>query len=240
LNTLKELIEHIKKHKDAVIIIGSEVNKLKTEYTTEDFNEIYNRKNLKRAPEKLWDFYKDNILTEIDDNDMYKLIKEMDYALVVNQNINSPLRSNAFDIHGNVDSYMCPRCKTIYTSDYVNTEEDLKKDCELCGATIKPSVLLAGERYDQAQFDDLKEKLIATHTLILIGMDYTEQPLLDLVADYGDIKAQVNANGNPDDQKALVVIQTEEQEFNPNQITFCDFVVKGDIEDSLVRFMKEY
>ena len=240
MKSLMELTEHMKKHKDAVIIIGSEVNQLKKEYSKETFNEVYNRKNFKRNPDALWDFYNENILTDIDDNNIYNLIKKLDYALVVNQNINSPIKENAFNIHGNVNVYMCPKCKTIYTSDYVYSEDGQHTDCELCEGKLRPSILLTGERYDQAMFDNLKDNLISTHTLILIGMDYTEQPLLDLIADYGDIKSQMAAAGDPENQKALVVIQSAEQEFDPNEVTFCDFLVKDNIENALSRLIKEY
>lgn len=240
MRTLPELIEHIKKHKDAVIIIGSEVNKLKIDYSIEDFNENYNRKNLRRSPETLWNFYNDAMLTPIDDNKIYDLIQKMDYELVVNQNINSPIKNKAFNIHGNVDVYMCPKCKTIYTSNFVYPGEEFHNECELCGSVIRPSVLLTGERYDQAMFDSMKDKIAVAHTLILIGMDYTEQPLLDLIADYGDIEAQLKAAGNPDDQKVIVAIQSQEQEFDPNDITFCDFLVKDDIENALTRMLKDY
>lgn len=240
MNTVQELIKHLKKHKDAVIIVGSEVNQLKKDYRTEDFNEIYNRKNLKRNPKELWDFYSKNILTDIDDNNIYNLIQNLDYSLLVNQNINGPTVEKTFDIHGNVGIYICPKCKTVYSSKAVFDGEDTHNECELCGAIIRPTVLLTGERYDQAMFDSLKDNLITTHTLILIGMDYSEQPLLDLIADYGDIKSQVNASGDPENQKAIVVIQTAEQPFDTNEITFCDFVVKDDIETALDRLIKLY
>jgi NAD-dependent SIR2 family protein deacetylase len=240
MKNLSELIEHLKKHKDAVIIIGNEVNQLKKEYSIDDFNNTYNRKNLRRSPDKLWDFYNKNILTDIDFNNVYMLAENIDSSLIINQNINSPIKEKAINIHGNVDSYICTKCKTIYTSNFIYEGDTETHECELCGGTVRPSVLLTGEHYDQAMFDVLKSKLIETHSLILIGMDYTEQPLLDLIADYGDIKSQVNAAGDPDNQKTLVVIQSKEQEFDPNQITFCDFLVKDDIEEAMKRLLKEY
>jgi NAD-dependent SIR2 family protein deacetylase len=240
MKTAQDLIEHLKKYKDAVIIVGSGVNQLFKDYSAEDFNDNYNRKNLKRNPDELWKFYNQNILTPIDNNNMYSLIEKLDYALLVNQNINGPTTEKTFDIHGNVGTYMCPKCKTVYSSTSVYDGENLYNECEVCGTTIRPTVLLAGERYDQTKFDDLKEKLIEAHTLILIGMDYTEEPLLQLIAQYGDIKIQVNAAGDPENQKALVAIQSKEQEFDPNELTFCEFLVKDDIENALERLIKIY
>jgi NAD-dependent SIR2 family protein deacetylase len=239
MNTLNELINHLKKHKDAIIIVGSAINSYDKNYTSEEFNYNYNRKNLKRNPEKLWSFYYNNILTDIDYNDIYDMINKIDYDLLVNQNINGPINNKALNIHGHINKYICPKCKTIYSSNSFEDNTTIPT-CEICGKALKPSVLLTGERYDQTEFDNLKQKIINTHSLILIGMDYTEQPLLDLIADYGDIKSQINANGNSEEERVLVAIQNEEEEFDPNQITFCEFLVKDNIEDALTRLLKEY
>lgn len=240
MKTLNELVDHMKKFKDAVIIIGNEVNSYKYNYTPEEFNERYNRKKLKREPEKLMEFYGDKLLTDIDNNNIYKLISGIDYSLIVNQNINGPVMENVFNIHGNINTYYCTKCKTLFTSDYVEFDNKFSTECEACGGQIRPSVLLAGERYDQASFDNLKEQIINCHTLMLIGMDYSELPLLELIAQYGDIKSQVNAQGNEEDTKVLVSIQSKEQEFDPNDISFFEFLVKDDIESALKRFIEVY
>ena len=38
----------------------------------------------------------------------------------------------------------------------------------------------------------------------------------------------------------LEMQNAEEFEFDPNQITFCEFLVKDNIEDALNRLLKEY
>lgn len=238
MNTLQELVSHMKKFKDAVIIVGNDINSIKYDYTVNDFNENYNRKTLKRNPENLWKFFNENLLSEIDNNKIYDYIKELDYNLLVNQNINGPIDDKSFNIHGHINKFLCPKCKTIYTSNYII--DDSIPTCELCDSIIRPSILLTGERYDQTEFDNLKQNIIDTHTLFVIGLDYTEQPILDLIADYGDMKSQINADGDPEKEKTLVVIQDKDKEYDPNEIAFCDFLVKDNIENAMKRFIECY
>lgn len=237
MRTIDELVNHINHFKDAVIFCGSGVCNITKTYDSKDFNENYSRKALKRYPEKLWDFYKNNLLTEIDNNNMYEMINDIPHSLIVNQNINGPRMNNVYDIHGNVGIYKCLKCKTIYPAPAIENEDGtFVKKCENCGREIRPSVLLSGERYDNDKFINIREEIVKTHTLIVIGLDYNEQALLDIIADYGDIKSTYNADGNPEEERMLVIMQDEHVEFDPAQITFPEFLVKGPIEEKLKIF----
>ena len=237
MKTLNELTAHIKKHNDAVIIIGPGINPNKPKYDTDEFNAKYNRKNLKRNYDELIKFYIDNIHSEINTSKSYDLIKAINHSLLLDQNVNGSITASY--LHGHVNIFKCQKCNNIYPLEGIelNTEEYTVSDCECCGSKLRPSVLLSAERYNQEIFDEFKEKLLDTHTLILIGMDYSEAPLLNLIADYGDMRSQLNAEGNEDNERCIVVIQSKEEEFNPNEITFCEFLVKDDIENALTRLV---
>ena len=234
MRTISELSEHINKHKDAVIITGKEINSNLKAYNPDDFNKLYSRKALKRYPDKLWQFYQEFLYSDFDNNNIYKMLNEIPHKLIVNQNINGPHMKDVYNIHGNTSVYECPKCKTIYAvNSVINEDGSFNTECENCGHNIRPSVLLSGERYNNKMFNDAKEDIINSHTLMLIGMDYSETPLLDMIAYFGDVKSQVNATGVKDDEKVLVVLQSEDCKFNPSDITFPEFLVKGNIEEKL-------
>ena len=238
MKTINDLTNHIKKHNDAVIIVGPGINPIESDYSVDDFNKNYTRKTLVRNPFTAWKFYFDNLQVKLNNSKAYELIEQINSSLVLDQNTNGSI--SAAYLHGHVNLFKCQKCKVVYPSAGVDisiTETEVNADCELCGGILRPTILLSGERYDQILFDDFKSKLLNTHTLILIGMDYTEESLLNLIADYGDMKSQLNADGNPENERALIAIQSDEEEFDPNELAFCEFLVKGDITDSLKRLV---
>lgn len=247
MRQLKELTDHIKKYKDAVIIIGPGVQpNTKLNYTKEEFSENYTRKKFRREPEKLWDFFLDKLYYSIDEEDIntYVYIKNLakDSSIIVDQNMNSPIIDNSkiVNIHGNFATWCCPKCKITYTSNYVMPEEDkIEKKCEVCGSYIRPKGLFVGERYDQANLNKIVDKLNETHTLFLIGVDYSEETILNYISEYGNIAA-FNSSEKDKEDKVIVAIQSKEEKFDPNELAFCDFLVKDNIKDALERFMKEY
>lgn len=241
MKKISELVSHIKKHNDAVIIIGGGINPDKPTYDIETFNREYNRKNLKRNPTALWSFYANNINSNINDCESYKLIEKINNSMILDQNTNGSIPASY--LHGHVDLFKCQKCKVVFPIEGLVLDPSnniTPGECECCGGQLRPTVLLSEERYDQLLFDDFKDKLLNTHTLILIGMDYTEAPLLNLIADYGDMKSQLNAEGNPDNERAIVAIQSEDEEFDPNYLAFCEFLVKGDIEKSIKKLVEAF
>lgn len=234
MKTVQELVSHIKKHDDAVIIIGPGINPIQSKYTSEQFNSEYTMKELKRNIKKTFKFFEEYIYGEINNSEAYDLIDKINHSLILDQNINGSLA--AFYLHGHIDIFKCQKCKTIFPIEGIKDSNDnFIITCECCGGKIRPSVLVSGERYDQIIFDQFKKALLDTHTLILVGMDYTEESLLNLIADYGDMKSQLNAEGNPENERVLIAVQSDSETFDPNEITFCEFLVKGDITKSLER-----
>ena len=45
---------------------------------------------------------------------------------------------------------------------------------------------------------------------------------------------------NSDEEKMLVSIQTLEEEFDPNEMAFFEFIVKGNIKDALLRLKSAF
>lgn len=243
--TVKDLVEHLNKYKDAVIIVGpgALAPQDKNDYSMEEFNENYNRKSLVREPEKMWNFFNEKMKKDFSNEtrDTYVAIKELNdiASLIIDQNTNAPHMDKKVDLHGSLHKFKCNKCKTIYTDAYVYGLGKETHECEVCGGTIRPTVLLSGERYDNAIFLEVQEKIKASHTLILIGMDYTEESLMQLIAEYGDVKSFINAK-EEGEEKMLVSIQTTDEEFDPNEMAFFEFIVKDNVKDALIRLKRAF
>lgn len=236
MKTVQELVNHLKEHKDAVIILGPGVLEIPANYTVDEFNDNYNRKTLIRNPETAWNFFMDKMYREstIKEDKLFDTIKSLKdiTGLVVNQNTIAHTIGNTIDLHGSLGIFTCLKCKTIYTKDYITSKEPYENECECCGGTIRPTALLSGERYNHTDFKIIEESISKAHTIILIGMDYTEEPLLKLIAQYGDVKAITEAK-----DKVLVSIQTLEEEFDPNEMTHFEFIVRDNIQSALDRLI---
>lgn len=239
MRTVKELIEHLDKYKDAVVIVGPGALESKLGYSMDEFNENYNRKSLVREPEKLWSFFANKMYREITEAEieLFKTIDKLkDFtSLVVNQNMIAYTIGNSIDLHGSIHKFICPKCKIQYTDDYIFSREPYENECEVCGAVIRPTALLSGERYNKLEFNSVEEAILSSHTIILVGMDYTEEALMKLIAHYGDVKSFINEKG--EDQKVLVSIQSKEEEFDPNEMAHFEFIVRDDVQAALDRLI---
>lgn len=236
MKTVHDLVAHLKEHKDAVIILGPGVLEKQFEYSIDEFNENYNRKALIRDPEKAWTFFMDKMFRETTDKEkkLFNTIQSLSdiTGLVINQNTIAHAIPRTIDLHGLLNIFTCMKCKTVFTKEYVTSKEPFENECECCGGAIRPTVLLSGERYNHTDFMEIESSIMNSHTIILIGMDYTEEPLLKLIAQYGDTKAMLEAK-----DKVLVSIQTPEEEFDPNEMTHFEFIVKDDIQAALDRLI---
>ena len=154
MNTLTELVNHIKTYNDAIIIIGPGIlkdNKIK--YTQEEFNNTFTRKNLIRNSKKFWDFFINNIYKKQDNNEIYKKIESISHSIIVTQNTNTPNLDNIIHLHGTCSKYYCSKCDTMYSEDYIFSKEPYENKCEVCGKILKPTVLLSNENYNSIDFE---------------------------------------------------------------------------------------
>ena len=178
MKNVNDLIKHLKKYNDAVIIIGNKINPTEYKYSIEEYNSIFNRKNLSRHPKLIWDFFFRYLYSDkLNNSKCYSLINKISHSLIIDQNINGSLSCEY--LHGHIHLLKCKKCKTIYPIESICVDfNDLEVEtCEKCGGQIRPSVLLSQERYDAGLMQKLEENLEKTHTLIIVGLDYTEETL---------------------------------------------------------------
>lgn len=239
------------KYKDAVFIIGPGALSKPLSYDKEEFNEKYSRKKLIRDPEVFWDFVASNMLQPFshEDQETYRMLSKVKEVtqLIVNQNSVGFLQDDAVNLHGLTTLFMCPKCKTFYPLEYVthepfdaeSTKAQLQTVCELCDATIRPTALLSGERYAKTDYDRTIAALQNTHTVVLLGMDYSEESLMEQVSQFGDVKTFINSSAG-EEEKMLVVIQSKEEPFDPNEMAFCEFLVRDNVKSALGRMTSAF
>lgn len=107
---------------------------------------------------------------------------------VVTQNIDNLHQlagsRNVIPIHGNAQEFICTayHCRRIYDLDYyANSRENVPK-CEICGAIVKPNVVLFGENINN--YMGAREMILDARLLIVIGSSLTVYPLAGFVSEF--------------------------------------------------------
>ena len=195
------LLTHLKKHKDAVVILGPDLAEDIQPFTiTEETKDIYNRKNMIKKPNMFWQFYSNNIKTEegFTTSSMISIESLLSLGLhstVIDTNTFTTTK-DAIHPNGLVNQIECVKCHKMYnalTMD-LNTKDVLK--CE-CGGNLKPTVLCFGEKYSMPLYDSIKNSIfeekngrpvLKTHTLIFIGVDFTDSLISEIIDSFDALK----------------------------------------------------
>jgi NAD-dependent SIR2 family protein deacetylase len=252
--TVKDLIDHMNKFKDAVVIIGPKaIDTLQeSKPTIEEMQTIFTKKNLRRDPEVFWKFFKEKVFINPKENKathtqeavntlvnlgVVKTVVDLNSDGLINiskQNLNYYI-----PLHGCNLVFKCQKCKVTYSWLSVFLDEEITQtECECCGGKLRPTTLMPGENYNDDDFHNTKEALFNTHTLLLVGINYGEQPIVDLIAKYGDMKA--TAGDNEEEKKMLVAVVEPDFDLDLNELSFFEFIVKDNIDDTLERLLKAF
>lgn len=214
--TIQNLVENLKRNKDAVVIIGDRAIKdLELYKIDENSKTNLNKKKLVKEPKNFWSFYKENIyskegISKSEDN-LNKLIGSGTVKTVIDLNytgnIKVPICSNTqlIPLKGIKDIARCMSCDKSYkiTEDMLNTDTVLK--CE-CKGKIVPTITMFGEKYlvkhikaikDAIFIEDNDEIKLNTHCLIFIGVDFEEDYMHELIESYCAIKSNVSTDEDP-------------------------------------------
>jgi NAD-dependent SIR2 family protein deacetylase len=238
--TLERLKEHIEKYKDALIILGPDAAKLcgVKHYDIEAYKENMTRKKLSRSKEEFWDFFdnyyynKYSLLEETESQQLaIRLYESGLVAGVMTTTTEGLLRGNIavehlIELHGSMHDFICKACKT----ELVYSEVHDTHECPECGKGVRPCVQLIGERYNEEQYEKFVKLANAAHTIITIGLDYTEQTVNDILAQYCEKKAL---------SKDSIIIGIHDTSIDPNTVIgFHEFLVGGDCDSASERLNK--
>lgn len=207
---LDVLIKHLNTYKDAVVILGPDIlGETKQFEISEETYEKYNRKKMVKEPNEFWNYYIDNIMKPLVVSNkitqqLNNLLKMNLHSTIIDTNYvktiqNSDIRRDLISPNGKNNRLECVKCHKVYEADSMirelGTTESVVK-CE-CGGKIKPTVLYHGERYSQPLYESIKNSIfieekgaptLNTHTLIFIGVDFTDSLISEIIDSYDALK----------------------------------------------------
>lgn len=222
----------------------------------ESSRNVFSRKTMVKNPNMFWQFYKQMILKDPEESlETYDTIKEfinMDLIKsVIDFNTDGLLKDVKplyIPMKGNRNIVQCVKCnKTYNVSDInLNTEKpiicsDIEGDCK---GKIKPTIPFYGEKYDTINITNTFHEIFTyddndvaiglnTHTLILIGTNFTEDLLDEIIRGYNQFKTRQN--------DAFSVFITDNDDMFMNSY-LADFGTTYDINESvkkLIDMLKE-
>lgn len=211
---LKDLIQSLRNHKDAVVVIGDKCANKDLLKINENTKENYNRKNMIKNPKSFWEYYK-TVLFEQDfspteaEQEINELIKTGIIKTIINLNYTDNIKpvdslsTKIIELKGNVNILRCMSCDAEYSviNEVLNSSKIVK--CE-CGGKIAPTITMFGEKYRERHISEIKKSIfnetengidLNTHVVIFIGVDFEEDYIHELIESFNAIKIQQNKEG---------------------------------------------
>ncbi|PTI36199.1 NAD-dependent protein deacylase [Mammaliicoccus vitulinus] len=131
---------------------------------------------------------------------------------VITQNIDG-LHSDAGsskvdELHGTLNRFYCIECHKTYTKNYVMDHH--LRQCEDCGNTIRPDIVLYGEVLNQSTISHAIQKIKEADTLVVLGSSLVVQPAAGLISNFeGQNLVIINRDPTPYDREADLVINDD-------------------------------
>ena len=243
------LTKHLQEYKDAVIVLGPDIlGEYKQCEINEETFDLYNRKLMIKEPNKFWNFYVDEIMNPLAITNkitaqLNRLLGMNIHSNIIDTNIvktiiNTDTRSDLISPNGKNNKLECVKCHKVFEAnkmidDLKSADKTLK--CE-CGGNIKPTVLYHGERYNMNIYKAVKDAIfieengkpkLNTHTLIFIGVDFTDSLISELIDSYDALK----------DGEHFTVIVTDK--LNRDDLIYYnpEFGVTDDIDQAIDRLI---
>lgn len=236
---LEVLLNHLKEHKDAVIILGPDIANQNISVEEESSKECFNRKAMVRDPKSFWSYYVENLMKLYSYNDIttetvealldLKLHKQVIDTNIIDILTHTPVISPA----GKNRRLECVKCHKAYNAEEMYHQlkfQDTTLKCS-CGGNIKPTVLCFGEKYPLNVYNSVKEAIfleengkvsLNTHTLIFIGVDFSDSLISEIIDSYDALK---DAN-----HYTVVIADKDHREdvvyYNP-EFGVCDDIQQG-------------
>ena len=169
-------------------------------------------------PDEFFDFYKKNLVyPDAKPNDCHTALAQLEemgkLKAVVTQNIDGLHQAAGskvvYELHGSVLRNYCVKCHTFYDAEYVMKQEGVPK-CAVCGATVKPDVVLYEEGLDDDVVSGAVRAIAQADTLIIGGTSLVVYPAAGLIHYFrGKHLILLNKSETPADGQADLVIHED-------------------------------
>jgi len=225
------LAELIRANQPCVVLTGAGVS---TESGIPDFRsaegiwhrfdpyEVASIDAFRRDPQRVWEFYalRLAVLADARPNPAHRALAELEGAglveAVITQNVDR-LHSAAgtkelVEVHGAIGSAVCLACGRL--EDDVRPLLPLPR-CAVCGAVLKPGVVMFGELLPVEAIDRATELARSAALLLVVGTSLEVWPVAGLPDEtlaHGGGLAIVNREPTPYDDQALLVIHASAAE----------------------------
>ena len=229
-DNIKRLKELIDSHNNIVFFGGAGVS---TESNIPDFRSasgLFNEKLNKnftpeqlvshtfftKYPEDFFKFYKDKLIYEdAQPNNAHIALAKLEDAgklnAIITQNIDGLHQMagsiNVLELHGSVHRNYCTKCKKFYTLEEMLNLNGNIPYCDVCGAIVKPDVVLYEEPLDSSVVNKTVNELRNADLLIIGGTSLVVYPAASFI-DYfnGNSVILINKSSTCYDSKASLVI----------------------------------
>ena len=235
---LDVLLNHLKKYKDAVVILGPDIAN-KNVCVTEESKDSFNRKTMVRNPQKFWSYYTENLMQlysyqDITTETVEALLDLKLHSTVIDTNIIDVLtHTHNISPAGKNRRLECVKCGKSYNAEEMYHQlkfQDTTLKCN-CGGNIKPTVLCFGEKYPMNVYNKVKEAIFVeendkvslnTHTLIFIGVDFSDSLVQEIIDSFDALKDNTHYS--------VIIADKEHREdviyYNP-EFGVCDDIDQG-------------
>ena len=183
---------------------------------SESPEEMLSSTYLKRCPEKFFAYYKNNMLyPDAKPNAAHltlaKWEREGKLTSVITQNVDGLHQmagsKNVIELHGSVLRNYCVSCGESHPLSHVLESEGVPR-CRVCGAVVRPDVVLYGENLDGAAFMQAQSDIAEADVLIVGGTSLTVYPAAGLVQYFrGEHFIIINQTPTPYDSYAEYIIR---------------------------------
>ncbi|MNP15402.1 NAD-dependent protein deacetylase [compost metagenome] len=142
---------------------------------------------------------------------MADLEKQGKLKAIITQNIDGLHQKagslHVLELHGSIHRNFCMGCTHPYGLEDIIASETQVPHCSVCGAMIKPDVVLYEESLDQQILYQSIEAISRADLLIIGGTSLTVQPAAHLVSYFqGSRTVLLNADATPYDNQADLLI----------------------------------
>ncbi len=164
-------------------------------YTTESGyeltpEELLHTDTLEHHPELFFEYYKNNMIyPEARPNAAHEALARLEAqkksVAVITQNIDGLHQMagsrNVVELHGSIHRNYCVSCGKEHSLAHIMASDGVPR-CELCGAIVRPDVVLYGEGLDSSAFFYAGRLISAADVVIVGGTSLTVNPAASLIS----------------------------------------------------------